>query len=508
VKGSLSRLLGWTAAAFVLVACLPTSGLSASRRPGRSPSGWSRPVTVAPGASLARVVTDQRGNSLIFWNRHGTFFVRPFSWAGALGVTQVVWPSAMGAVQGQDGYVSAVYGSRNGQVLMTWQRERDQAFFMRTRSRTGVLGPLLQPAAPSGGKNLIIVDGLVANDGTATVLFIVEMHATPTGGTPYPFLALYLQQILPTGASSPPVLIDEGNSSYDVTSEASQEGKVLGVDDAGNVDMLWLRTPNAGGACCTQLWSRSYSSAGLLSPAQSVSPANTNVLFYNQPAYLTVDGSGTQTFVWRRPFDLSATHTQQDIEARSKTATGILGPVLTLSPILTSYDTLPEQTGTQLFDLFVRTLANGAAIGETRSFEPCARSSCYPRTRYAFLERSVMGDRAGANHTLATNTAAAFDYSRVHNVLPDAGTGQLESGGDRALAIWLTQVVRVPGRFGIGLSAASISRGGRLSPATTLFAAGTLTSSYISYGAAVGANDREVVAAATVRHGLQVISHK
>jgi hypothetical protein len=92
----------------------------------------------------------------------------------------------------------------------------------------------------------------------------------------------------------------------------------VGVDSAGDAVFTWSRFDGTK----WRIQARTRSAAGVLGPVQNLSGAGQNARY----PQVAVDSDGDAVFTWRR-FD----GTNQRIQARARTAAGALGPVQTLS---------------------------------------------------------------------------------------------------------------------------------------------------------------------------------
>jgi hypothetical protein len=92
----------------------------------------------------------------------------------------------------------------------------------------------------------------------------------------------------------------------------------VGVDSDGDAVFVWRRFDGTK----LRIQSRARSAAGILSPVQNLSAAGQNA----SPPQLGVDGAGGAVFTWHR-----SDGTYSRIQARARSAAGVLSPVQTLS---------------------------------------------------------------------------------------------------------------------------------------------------------------------------------
>lgn len=282
-------------------------------------AAWTAPAYLSAAGGddyVPEVAVDDDGDYLFAWQRYdGTNFraqVRTLSAAGTLGSVQTISPA------GSNAYHPAVEMDSDGDAVLGW--DRDNSVGRRTRVRTlsaaGALG-VNQPVSNAG------TDGFspqlaVADDGDA-VLAWFEADSR-----------LYGRTLSAAGALGPIVPIsDAGQPAY--------PGDVA-VDPAGNAVFTWYRSDGTD----LRVEARTLSAAGVLGAVQSISDAGQNALAPD----VAVDAAGNAVMTWHR-FDGS----NDRIQARTLSATGILGSVRTLS-----------DAGQSAFESLVELDASGNAV--------------------------------------------------------------------------------------------------------------------------------------------------
>lgn len=259
----------------------------------------------------------------------------------------------------------------NGSTLFAWQRSdgTNQRIQARARSAAGALG-VVQDVSPAGQES--ITPNLAVDDSGDAAL--AWAHYT----------GLYQVQARPR--SSAGVLGAVQNIS--VASPVVPSIQVA-VDADGDAVFAWLGYDGTK----SRVQARARSAAGVLSPIQTLSPAGQNA---SNPQ-LAIDDSGDSVFAWER-FDGTANFR---IEARARSAAGVLSPVRKVSP--------PGQNG---FDPKVAVDSNGDSVLAWRGFDGVnsrvqarARSAAGTLSATAFI--SPAGQNASAPQVAvdATNDA-------------------------------------------------------------------------------------------------------
>jgi hypothetical protein len=109
----------------------------------------------------------------------------------------------------------------------------------------------------------------------------------------------------------------------------SAGGNEIAVDAEGDALVVWIRadgTTQCGGSGCSRVQARVRSAAGTLGPVQTLSAPGQDA---GSPR-VALDSTGDAVVVWRR-VDGSSSSCCSRIQARARSAAGVLGPVETLS---------------------------------------------------------------------------------------------------------------------------------------------------------------------------------
>jgi hypothetical protein len=280
-----------------------------------------------------QVAIDQGGNALLTWTRsdgstgcggYGCFRVqaRARSAAGALGATQTVSPGIA--------YYPQVAVDDSGDAVFVWQRYVGSAVCnghygcilieARTRSAAGVLSAIQTLSAPADW-NRDARGPQVGLDPNGNAVFIWSSF---DGTHPdYPTCCSLIQARARSAAG---VL----SAIYTLTPAGRQpSGQDVAVDQTGNAVLVWTRTDgttDCSGVACSRVETRVRSSAGALSPLQTLSASGQTT----QSPDVGVDQNGNAVFVWRLYRECSQGCTR--IQARARSATGALSSIQTLSP--------------------------------------------------------------------------------------------------------------------------------------------------------------------------------
>jgi hypothetical protein len=181
----------------------------------------------------------------------------------------------------------------------------------------------------------------------------------------------------------------------------------VAVDGNGNAVFVWARndgTTGCGGSGCVRIQVRTRSTAGTLGTIQTLSPSGQNAI---RPQ-VGLDATGDAVVVWQR-FDGSSSSCCYRVQARSRSATGTLGPVETLSA--PGQDSTFPQIGID---------GNGNALIVWQRFDGSSSSCCLRAQAQA---RSATGT-LGAVQTLS---AGGNDARQVEVAM--------DPGGD-AVVVW------------------------------------------------------------------------
>jgi hypothetical protein len=253
-------------------------------------------------ASNPQIAVDSAGNAVITWVRSdGTndrAQERARSAAGALSPIENL------SAAGQDAAAPQVGIDSGGNAVFTWLRSDGTDLRAQTRVRDagGALSPIQNLTAPgqSATDPQLAVDPggdaiftWVRSDGT---VLRAQTRARAAGGT--------LSQI---------------QNLSDATAFASNPQ--VGVDSGGNAVFTWLQSDGT----VDRVRARARSATGVLSQVENVSQAGKNA---SQPK-VVVDSGGDAVIAWQRP----DTSFIQRIQARTRSATDVLGPVENLSGV-------------------------------------------------------------------------------------------------------------------------------------------------------------------------------
>jgi hypothetical protein len=206
----------------------------------------------------------------------------------------------------------------------------------------------------------------------------------------------------------------------------------------GNAIFVWRRFDGTTGSCCTRIQARARSAAGVLSPIQTLSVGGQNA---DHPPQLGVDASGNAVFVWRR-FTGASPDCCAIIQARARSAAGALGPVQNLST--------PGQNSTAPQ---VAVAPNGNAIIVWSRVDGSGPGCC---ERIQFRTRSAAG-------TLGPIQTISSLQANQHSDDPEVA---VDPSGN-AVFVWERFVPTSPGCCKL-IEGRSRSAGGTLSPVQAL----------------------------------------
>ena len=434
-------------------------------------------MLIAGDANQAVVGMDAKGNSLIVSDQQGTFIARSFSASRRLGPTQVVWPQSMG---GTVNYVRLIV-SPDGYALMLWQaRNGDQ--YARMRYPSGQLGPLdklTNLGLP--GNYYAVLDAVLSGNGRATLLLLADNNSSGT------YLSeLYIQRLAADGTLDSPIPVAEDNPST-IVGLVSAQPNLLALDPAGNVVISWLQGPSTG-ACCNQVMISTLSTGGTLSPATPVTPSDTEV---SDGFRVLIARSGMRTFVWQHILDAQNSRLAQEIQYRTMTPAGALGPVRTISPVFVwNPDT---NRGVQLGGLFAQPFASNALVVWLTN----------PAHTSTMSKRIVSQGTAGATQTLVSGTGLP---SKRRPIQPQPGDGPLIGDSTRALALWQVAAPSThPGAtYYWGVQGRTISSKGKVGPLTSPFPTGEVNPFADTIIAAAMNDGGRTAVISNTYHGLEI----
>jgi hypothetical protein len=158
----------------------------------------------------------------------------------------------------------------------------------------------------------------------------------------------------------------------------------VGVADDGDAVFTWGRFDGSGASCCNRIQARARSASGVLSGVQNISPAGESA---NNP-HVAVDADGDAVFTWIRPVGADVR-----VQARARSADGVLSAVENLSP-----------AGQDAFRPQVAVDPSGDAVFVWQRDDGSSGFSCCSRVQTR--ERSATG-ALGEVQTLSTSGASA-----------------------------------------------------------------------------------------------------
>jgi hypothetical protein len=257
-------------------------------------------TTAGPGESNSRVAIDPQGNAVVVW-RHfdGTRYwvqARTRSAAGVLGPIRNI----SGA--GQDGLYPFVGIAANGDAVVSWYLSNATNFYIQVRalSAAGYLRPI-QTLLRTDRKAYPSPIGVDA-DGNALIAW------WGLTGTNY---RVAVRARSATGVLSP----------VQVLSPAGIDAVVprVAVSANGSALITW----SVGNGTNSSVQARSRSANGVLGRIQTLSNSG-----HDGSPELAIDPAGNAVVAWT---SISGTNTSPQVKARLRSATGALGPILTLS---------------------------------------------------------------------------------------------------------------------------------------------------------------------------------
>jgi hypothetical protein len=272
----------------------------------RSAAGTFGPVhTLSPAGQdvlFYQVAMDADGDALVVWLQQDRFttyrrVARPLSAAGMLGPQQGLSPAH------HDGASAPLFAmDAHGRALIVWPREdRIQG---RSRSSAGVLGPIraLSLAGRNvGGPHPVAMnakgDALVAwtRRSRRGGAYTIEARARPAAGVFGPIEMLHTAELV---------------FNCQIAISASGDGLfVWEIYDGSN----------------RRIQARARSALGVLGPVQNLSPPGQ----VGSDPKVVMNGDGSALVVWQRWLD--GVEPPVQVQARTRSADGILGPVQTLS---------------------------------------------------------------------------------------------------------------------------------------------------------------------------------
>jgi hypothetical protein len=290
----------------------------------RSASGVFSPVQTlsAPGQNAdhpPQVGVDNSGNAVFVWRRFtGTspeccaiIQTRARSAGGTLSSVQSL------SSPGQNATAPQVAVAPNGNAIIAWSRfdgsgpgccERIQ---IRTRSAAGTLGPVetISRAGHHGD------DPEVAVDPAGNAVFVWERFVPTSPGC---------CKLIEGRARSATGTLSAVQALSTLSVNAGDVR--VAVDAGGDAVFSWLRSDQTSQACCIRAQTRARSAAGTLSPVQTISNPGQDA----SDAEVGVDADGDALLFWTRRDGTSQACCDR-VQARSRSTTGTLGPIQILS---------------------------------------------------------------------------------------------------------------------------------------------------------------------------------
>jgi hypothetical protein len=195
----------------------------------------------------------------------------------------------------------------------------------------------------------------------------------------------------------------------------------VGVDAQGNAVFVWSRkfgTTECGGGRCRILMARTRSADGTLSPVQTIAAPGVDVDFYPD---VVVDSDGDAVFKWERwdRTTLCGGRECHRIQARGRSAAGVLSPIQTLSPS-------GQDAGGSAVDGDLA--GNSVFVWDRHDGTTDCRG--YPCSRIEARSRSAAGALSAAQFLSAPGDDALLPHVGVD---PDGG---FDPGTADAAAVW------------------------------------------------------------------------
>ncbi len=316
-------------------------------------NGWTNPLTLSgAGQSVTdpQVAVDADGDAVFAWARSdGTnqrIEARGRSAAGALGAVQSI------SAAGQDASSPRVAIADDGDAVFVWARSdgTDQRIQARARSAAGVLGPV-QTLSPAG-RNAFQPEVAIDDDGDAVFAWrlfdgtnqVIQGRVRSAAGAVGALLSL---SAAGQNAFNPQVAIDDDGdavftwersdgvnqrveararaaggslSAVQLLSAAGRDAGApqVAIDDDGDAVFTWERSDGTN----QRIQARARSAAGVLGAIENLSGPGENA----SVPQVAVDADGDAVFTWER-----SDGTNQRIQARARSAIGALSGVQTLS---------------------------------------------------------------------------------------------------------------------------------------------------------------------------------
>jgi len=336
---------------------LSLAGLAA---PAGAAAAWSAPVTISPEQFTydPHVAVSRSGNAVFVWRDisgpSSRVLGRARSSTGVLSPIQALSPPGYSAYDPQ----VAIDGS--GKAVFTWYLLDGttncnggpcSVVQTRVRSATGALSAIQTLSAPLSR----VQSPLVGVDESGNAVFTwyrytaccarVEARARSAAGVLGP-----VQALSPTGQDAlvPDLAVAPDGDAVFVWGRIGVEARArspagtltavqtisggwipkVGVDQGGNAVVAWSRSTGASTTCCRRIEARSRSATGSLGAVQTLSAPGRNA----EDHQLAVNSSGNALFTWRMRDGATSSGCCYRIQARARSGKGALSAVQILSP--------------------------------------------------------------------------------------------------------------------------------------------------------------------------------
>jgi hypothetical protein len=259
-----------------------------------------------PPADEATVGVNSRGDALFAWvslNSTGTQYqilCRPRTAAGTLGRVQTCLTQSkdLGAIV--DPQVAL---DSDGDAVIAWLQDgATSQLMMKTRTAAGRLGP---PKTVAGSATTEIADYQVAMDNAGETVFVYQQNTATVDGQ------IYAREYSATGTA--------GRAKPLASPDADEPE--LALNPRGDAAFTWIRKDTLTGKFLVE--GRTMSDAGVLTRTDKLSAVGE----VSAPQ-VDIANDGKSAFAWRNK-DLTAGKFR--IEGRTRSATGVLGRVQSLS---------------------------------------------------------------------------------------------------------------------------------------------------------------------------------
>lgn len=339
------------AAALLVIALLFPAGVSAQVEPLATFTSSVRISAAGQDAFQARVAVDASGDAVFMWLRsdgtNNRAEARGRSASGTFSSIQVL------SAAGQPAWMHDLAINENGDAIFAWVRSdgTNQRVQIRTRSAAGTFSSVqtVSPAGFDAHWPAVAIDAggnaLVAWQGHDGTFFRVRARTRSAGGSLGP-----MQTLSPAGEAgwSPRIAMEPTGRAivtwYRLDTDSNYRVQMRERDAAGTwsavqtISELGVSAQNPQIALMPNgaamfVWTRGGTNILVQARKRSVNGQLGNVQTLSEPgqnalgARLAVDGSGTTIFTWYR-----SDGTDLRVQARTRSSTGTLSAVQTLSP--------------------------------------------------------------------------------------------------------------------------------------------------------------------------------